>query len=62
MKLQGKMTLTLLAVSLITAACVGIVAYGYLMKDFMQSAEDRAFENFTSDVVAYIDRYGSMES
>lgn len=62
MKLQARISLTLLTVSLITAACVGIVAYGYLARNFQESAENEAFENFTSDIMAYIDQYGSMEN
>jgi diguanylate cyclase (GGDEF)-like protein len=60
MKLQARITLTLLTVSLITAACVGVVAYGYLMRNFQKSSEDKAFEHFTSDITAYIDQYGSL--
>lgn len=61
MKLQSKMSLTLLAVSLITTATVGIVAYRSLMWDIRQSAKDRAFNNFVSDITDYLRRYGSLE-
>jgi two-component system cell cycle response regulator len=62
MKLQSKMTLTLLAVSLITAATVGVVAYGFLMRDFRQSVKDRAFKIFVEDITAYLNKYGSLEN
>jgi len=61
MKLQGKMTLTLLLVSLIAAGTVGAVAYWSLMADFRQSVKEQAFENFQVDLRDYLIQYGSLE-
>ena len=62
MKLQGKYTLTLFLVSLITTAMVGSVAYWSLMADFRQSIEDKAFNNFQGDLRNYLIKYGSLEN
>jgi len=62
MKLQSKITLTLLAVSLIATVTVGLVAYGFLMWDFRQSVKDRAFSNFTGDITVYLNRYGTLKN
>lgn len=62
MKLQYKLTLMLLTVSLITATTVGIVAYAFLMWDFRKSAGEQALTNFVSDITAYLDKYGSIEN
>jgi len=61
MKLQGKITLTLLLVSLIAAGTVGAVAYWSLMADFRQSIEEKAFEHFQTDLHEYLIKYGSLE-
>lgn len=62
MKLQYKLTLILLTVSLITATTVGMVAYAFLMWDFRKSAGEQALTNFVSDITAYMDKYGSIEN
>ena len=59
MRLRTKLTLTLLATSLISAAFVGGIAYWLLMRDFRQSVLEKAFENFQADVSAYLKTYGS---
>ena len=62
MKLQNKLTLAFLLMGLITAATVGGVAYWSQMRDFLQSAKTQAFENFSSDMSAYLERYGTLEN
>ncbi len=59
MRLRTKLTLTLLATSLLSAAFVGGIAYWLLMRDFQQSALEQAFRNFQADVSAYLQTYGS---
>ncbi|KEA65117.1 hypothetical protein ADIMK_0819 [Marinobacterium lacunae] len=59
MKLRTQLTLTMLLVGLIASALVGGVAYWLLMRDFRQSVQDQAFDNFQTDVQAYLSRYGS---
>ncbi len=61
MKLRSKLTLTLLFVSLLSAAAVGGIAYWLLMRDFSQDIMDQAFRNFHTDVSAYLSFYGSWE-
>lgn len=60
MKLQNKITLTLLLVSLITTGTVGTVAYWNLMSDFRRDSKERAFANFRTDLSDYLARYGSL--
>lgn len=60
LRLRTKFTLTLLATSLLSAAIVGGIAYWLLMRDFQQSVLEQAFENFQSDVAAYLQTYGSL--
>lgn len=61
MKLRSKLTVTLLAVSLLSAASVGGIAYWMLMRDFGQEIMDQAFRNFHTDVSTYLLYYGSWE-
>lgn len=61
MSLRVKLTLSFLMISLVTAAAVGGFAYSRVMWGFRQSVEDRAFENFQSDMKAYISTYGSWD-
>jgi len=61
MSLRSKLILTFLLVGLSSAGLVGGIAYGLLMRDFRQSAEDRAFDNFRDDVLAYLERFGSWQ-
>ena len=62
MKLQAKMTLTLLLVSLLSVGLVGVVAYGLLMKDFRQGVKDQAFANYQQDITDYLRQYGSLQA
>lgn len=60
MKLQAKIILTLLLVSLLAAGTVGAVAYSFLMYDFRKSVKDEAFSNFREDITEYLKLYGSL--
>ena len=62
MKLQLKLTLTLLCVSLLTAVTVGLVAYGFLMADFRESRMEEAFGRFQEDMTAYLAKYGTHDN
>ncbi len=62
MKLQAKIILTLLLVSLLAAGTVGAVAYSFLMYDFRQAVKDNAFSNFREDITAYLNLYGSLDA
>ena len=61
MKLRTQIALSLVLVSLVSAASVGGIAYWMLMRDFKQSVLDDAFSRFRDDVAAYIDAYGSWQ-
>lgn len=61
MKLQAKLTISLLAVGLVAVCTVGGVSYWLIMRGFAQSAMEQAFSNFRSDMTAYIETYGGWE-
>lgn len=61
MKVQTKLTLSLLLSGLLAASLVGGIAYWAVMRDFQKGLMDRAFENFHDDVTAYLQPYGSWE-
>jgi diguanylate cyclase (GGDEF)-like protein len=61
MKVQAKLTAALLITSLVASIAVGGIAYWMVMRDFRAEIMDQAFRNFQVDVVAYLDRYGSLE-
>ena len=61
MTLRLKLIISFLMVSLITAGTVGASAWWLFQQDFRDSIRDQAFRNFSHDVRAYINRYGSWE-
>jgi len=62
MKLQGKVTATVLLVSFVTTAMVGGAAYWMVMREFTASIQEHAFLHFQADMTGYINTYGSYEA
>ncbi len=62
MRMQNKLTVTLLIVGLLSAGTVGGVAYMILMRGFEQAIMDQAYVNFSSDIQDYLEKYGSWEN
>lgn len=62
MKLRSKLILTLMCMSLLSAALVGGIAYWMLMRDFNETSMRQAFANFQQDMRSYIGLYGSLQA
>lgn len=62
MRLRSKLILTLMCMSLLSAALVGGIAYWMLMRDFNETAMRQAFANFQQDMRGYIGLYGSLQA
>ncbi|MGZ5052098.1 MAG: GGDEF domain-containing protein [Methylobacter sp.] len=60
--LRVKLSLALIATSLSAVIVVGTIAQWRISERFNQIAMDRAFENFQTDVTAYIGLYGSWQA
>lgn len=62
MLIRRKITLTLIVTNLAVIATVGGVAYHTLQQKFNERIAETALANFRSDVVGFIDTYGSWEA
>ncbi len=62
MTLRTKVTLALVLISVFSALMVGGVAEWILRRDFRNAVLNEAFENFQTDVIAYVHHYGSWEN
>jgi two-component system cell cycle response regulator len=60
--LRLKLIISFLMVSLITAGTVGASAWWLFQQDFRDSIREEAFRNFSHDIRAYINRFGSWET
>jgi signal transduction histidine kinase/CheY-like chemotaxis protein len=60
--LRTKLTITLLATSIVSASIVGVVAQWKLFQKFSTAVMTQSFEMFQGDVAAYITKYGSWDS
>lgn len=62
MKLRTRITLSMLATSLLALGVVGFVADQRLMNKFNEEFAQASTRNFRADVTAYIDKWGSWEA
>lgn len=60
-QLKTKLSLLFILSSVIAALLVAGIAYWYVMRDFNQAVQDQSFKNFSSDVQAYLNKFGSWE-
>jgi diguanylate cyclase (GGDEF)-like protein len=62
MKLRTRITLSMLATSLLALGLVGVVADQRLMSQFNQDFAQASTRNFRADVAAYIEKWGSWDA